>query len=359
MKYHFQRINRNPVRTWRWLQVNDTSLSGEVKDNVLTGVSIKYIPDGFTVRTFSDERVELSDIGERQEIADFSLKNQNTGFKIRLKKGAVQEEPLVIYVDAKDDMTALVENSHITIEEESCGTVIFVYRSHTKEKAFYSGFCQVHVKENAECKLVKIQKLSEKDDSVADTKITVDKNARADVFCVELGAWQSISGCEIDLAGEAAQSTFYSLYVGDKTQRLDMNYRINFKEKKTNGQIVAKGVLQGSCKKTFRDTLDFQTDATGAAGREEEATIVLSEKARNISVPLLLCAEEDVAGEHASSTGKLDEGKMFYLMSRGLSYDEAKLLLVEGAFAEIIKEIPDEKIREELLLDIGRRLSSS
>ena len=363
MKYGFNRINEIPVRTWRWLKVNYTSLSGEVEDSRETGATVKYIPDGFTVQVFSElrpaafQRIVPPPTGA--ETALFVKENQNTGFDIRLKRGVVQEEPLILRVETSDDMAAVIENTRITIEQGSRGSVVFVIGSRTRKKTLYAGFTQVCVKERAELKIVRIQNLDPAADAVSDLRAQIDANAGCDVFLADLGAERSVSGCEIDLLGDSARSDLYSLYMGDGERRLDMNYRVNFRAAATQGRIVAKGVLQDRSKKVFRDTLDFREGSRGATGREDETTLVLGSGAGNISVPLLLCAEDEISGEHATSSGKLDENKIFYLMSRGLSYDDAKRVLVEGTFAEMLERIPDETLRGELLEDIGRRLTLS
>ena len=86
--------------------------------------------------------------------------------------------------------------------------------------------------------------------------------------------------------------------------------------------------------------------------------MMLSEKARAKAMPVLLCEEDDVSGEHAASSGKIDENKLFYLMSRGLSYEDAKILIVRAAFNPIIDLIGNEEIIEEILAEVDRRLKN-
>ena len=84
--------------------------------------------------------------------------------------------------------------------------------------------------------------------------------------------------------------------------------------------------------------------------------MLLSDKARSIALPILLCEEEDVSGAHSASSGKIDESKIFYLMSRGLGYNEARKLIVKSQFNEVIDEINDSDLREEIIKEIDRRL---
>ena len=86
--------------------------------------------------------------------------------------------------------------------------------------------------------------------------------------------------------------------------------------------------------------------------------MLLSKKAKSKAVPLLLCEEDDVSGEHAAASGKIDENKLFYLMSRGLNYNDARRIIIEGAFNPIIDKISSEEIRTEILAKIKECLDN-
>ena len=85
--------------------------------------------------------------------------------------------------------------------------------------------------------------------------------------------------------------------------------------------------------------------------------MVLSGQVRNRSVPLMLSGEDAVEGHHAVSIGKMDENKLFYLMSRGLDMAEARRLVVEAAFNPVLDRIGDEELYGELDDYIKERLA--
>ena len=93
-----------------------------------------------------------------------------------------------------------------------------------------------------------------------------------------------------------------------------------------------------------------------AKGNENEYCMLLSDKAKSIALPMLLCTEADVEGNHSTASGKVDESAVFYIMSRGLSYKEAVRLLVKANFNKIIEGIQDEKVKTEILQEIDKRL---
>ena len=85
--------------------------------------------------------------------------------------------------------------------------------------------------------------------------------------------------------------------------------------------------------------------------------MILSEDAKAIALPMLLCSEEDVEGNHSTASGKVDKKILFYIMSRGLSYKEAVTLLVKSNFSKIIESIKDEELKKTILKKIDEKIN--
>ena len=103
----------------------------------------------------------------------------------------------------------------------------------------------------------------------------------------------------------------------------------------------ADGVLQDRSAKLFRGTIDFQQGAAGSKGDEKEDVLLLGEDVVNRTIPLILCAEEDVEGNHGASIGQLDEDILFYMNSRGLSRAEAELLITRSKLEALCAKAND------------------
>ncbi|MBR2733175.1 MAG: SufD family Fe-S cluster assembly protein [Selenomonadaceae bacterium] len=188
-------------------------------------------------------------------------------------------------------------------------------------------------------------------------KISVGKSARVEFIAADIGNGNFSADVEIDLRGDDSAADVAAVYFGDGDRRLDLNYVIRQRGKRTSATMNVRGALTERCDKIFRGTLDFQRGAKGSTGRELEEVIILSPGTRNRSVPLMLAAEDEVDGHHAVSVGRLDEEKIFYLMSRGLDKSQAERLIVEAAFNPVVEKIPDENLRAELSDKLQRRLS--
>ena len=189
-------------------------------------------------------------------------------------------------------------------------------------------------------------------------KISVGKSARVEFISADAGLGDYSADVEIDLRGDDSAADLEAVYFGDGERRLDFNYVIRQHGKRTSANMNVRGALSDKCDKIFRGTLDFQRGSKDSTGRELEEVIILSSGTRNRSVPLMLAAEDEVDGHHAVSIGRLDEEKIFYLMSRGLNESEAERLIVEAAFNPVVDKIPDDNLRGELLKNLQRRLGS-
>ena len=84
--------------------------------------------------------------------------------------------------------------------------------------------------------------------------------------------------------------------------------------------------------------------------------MLLSNKAKSIALPMLLCSEEEVEGNHSSSAGKIGEKELFYIMSRGFELKEAMKLLVRAKFNQILEKVNNQELKDQILLEIDRRL---
>ena len=121
-------------------------------------------------------------------------------------------------------------------------------------------------------------------------------------------------------------------------------------------KIEAQGALKDTAKKHFKGTINFKKGSKKAKGNENEFCMLLSDTAKSISLPMLLCSEEEVEGNHSSAAGKLDNKALFYMMSRGFDKKAALKLAVKAKFNEIIQGIHDEALKNEVLYEIDERL---
>lgn len=156
------------------------------------------------------------------------------------------------------------------------------------------------------------------------------ENARVELLHLYLGKGDLYSGCEVELIGRGSGLSYQAGYLAQRAQKLDINLIANHIGPNTTCQLRADGTLKDRAEKTFRGTIDFRRGAKGAVGSEQENVLLLGEQVVNKTIPLILCAEEDVQGDHGATIGELDQETLFYFAARGIAPLEAEKLLSRG-----------------------------
>ena len=210
------------------------------------------------------------------------------------------------------------------------------------------GQVQVKVEKGGFLKLTTVQLLPVDAQGASSVQVELADTAELEAVAVEAGSAKSLAKMEVNLVGNESKANVYVLYFGHGASQLDMNYVLVQQGRSTEANLHVYGALLGEANKIFRGTLDFRHGSKGSKGYEKEEVVVLSSKVLNRSVPLMLSAEDAVEGHHAVSIGKIDENKLFYLMSRGLDMQEARRLVVEAAFNPVLDRIEDKDLYQEL-----------
>ncbi len=172
-----------------------------------------------------------------------------------------------------------------------------------------------------------------------------------------------LSGSEIITGTFTALDGYRSEYRNDiayllkDSEKLDINLVASHRGRKTQSEINAKGVLSDKAQKVFRGTIDFINGASGAKGAENEEVLMINEGVVNKTVPLILCAEEDVEGSHGASIGKLDERYVFYMMSRGMSLGRIYEMMSRAKVEAAMRRINDEETLARIEKSIGGAFS--
>lgn len=259
---------------------------------------------------------------------------------ITTKKGVKVDKPVKITYRAGEENSL---NSHIIyVSEGSELTLIEVFESENKENLLGLQ-TRVYVCENASIKLVRVNLLSESTDHFDDLGFHLENNAKAELVQLELGGKRSYVGVRTELVGRKSEYRSATGYLCKGDSLLDMNFVTNEWGKKVSSNMDASGVLLDNSTKVYRGTIDFKEGAKGASGFEKEDTLLFSPSIINKSVPLILCHEEDVEGDHGATIGRIDEKLLFYIKSRGIDEKAAKQLMTEAYINAVTEQIGDDE----------------
>lgn len=333
-------LNNTPVRTSRNFNINNIKIDVKIPEDIKKFKNMQ-IPE--------DATVLKEDLSLKYGIGLDYIKANN-----KIKINLENKEEQIIYNFDKENQNL---TDQILINAKGKSTITIEYKAQGEEKHFHNGVLKVIADENAEVNINIINLLNEKSDNFQAIESILNKNAKVNYTIIDIGGKSSITNYYSALQGENAQNDVKTVYLGVDEQLKDINYIAELYGAKTNINIDVQGALSDKAKKHFKGTIDFKKGCKKAKGDENEYCMLLSDKAKAIALPMLLCAEEDVEGNHSTASGKVDSKVLFYIMSRGLSYKEAVKLLVKSRFIKIIEQISDQNLKNEIISKIDEKLN--
>ena len=349
------KLNETPIRTSRNFNINNIKL-----ENIEIP---KFIPEFDNMMAITDSNnIEILPFASKPELTygiskEFTEQvqkeaSQNLNLTINSKK----EEQIEVNFDFDDENSILVDNIEIVANENTKSTVIIKYMSEKNTKAFHNGIIRVNAKQNSNVNVILVNLLNVKSNNFISIANTLESNAKVNYTIVDFGGAHSITNYYSNLIGEKSDNRLNTIYLGKENQIFDLNYIAELRGEKSNIDIEVQGALKDTAKKHFKGTIDFKKGCKKATGNENEYCMLLSDKAKSIALPMLLCSEEDVDGNHSSAAGKIANKELFYIMSRGFTYKEAMKLMVRARFNKILENIRDENLKQKILDEIDKRL---
>ena len=183
--------------------------------------------------------------------------------------------------------------------------------------------------------------------------VTCAENARFEWYRVVLGGTRTFDSCSVTLAernGSFLSEVGYRL-AGD--EELDTNLEVIHLGERTTSAIHAAGVLRDRASKLFRGTIDLRRGCAGSVGNESEDVLMMDETVRSRTLPVILCGEEDVVGNHGATVGRPDEDLVYYMCSRGLPRELVYERMARAKLNSVISKIPDTDARRQLCKALG------
>ncbi len=338
-------VNVLPSPTWRWMKLNDQQV--EITAPVSEGSFRLTLPEGIS-RTETDY-TEIKDIpgGMGYDMDTFAMHAGVPVTKFTAAKGQRTALPVVIDLDYQEGCSSL-NLYELSAEEDSEMTVIMFFTA--EEAAAGQAIVQTKIRaeKNARVRLVQAEKLGRDFRFYNDIGTRVSDGAAFEQISLVLRGGKTWQGSRTDLAGTGStlRTDIGYLLKGDET--LDMNYIANHIGRKSQCEINANGVLRDRAGKLFRGTIDLRKGAKGAVGNEMEDVLLMDDHVVNQTIPVILCDEEDVEGNHGATIGRLDESLLFYLESRGMDRSAVYEMMAAARIDAVISRIPDAAARERL-----------
>ena len=312
------------------------------------GVSKIHEFNNVKIKGLDSENILLnSDVEVGMRLSNYfkneSEKYSNVRKNIQINKG--KRENIFIEFDVDKTNSTLVDVFNIHMNKGS-----------DEEYTYHNGYIKVIAEEESKLDIFVMQNLNLNSENFLSMDIDVKRDADVKYYGIELGGEVNVTSVSSNLLEDDSKSLLMPIYLSDKERKTDYEYTLNFLGKRSIADIDARGVTKDKAVKVFRGNLVFERFSTKSEGSESEFSILLDKTVNAHSIPTLFCDEDDVIGAHSASIGKIDQDKLFYLMSRGFSEKAAKKLVVESSFGPVFDAIEDEDIIGEIKEILERRI---
>ncbi len=208
--------------------------------------------------------------------------------------------------------------------------------------SFHSGVIEIIVKKNARVRYSTIQNWSTNVYNLVTQRAKVDAGGTMEWVDCNLGSKVTMKYPSCYLMGEGAHGEILSVAFASNGQHQDAGGKIIHMAPNTSSKIISKSISRGTGRSSYRGLLKVHKGAYNSRSNVVCDALLLNPQSRSDTYPYIEIDEEDVSIGHEASVSKVGEEQLFYLMSRGLSEEEATTMVVSGFIEPLVKELPME-----------------
>lgn len=281
----------------------------------------------------------------------------NSGVFIYVPKGAIIEKPIhIIHISSAKKTELINPRNLIVIEENAQAKIIESYQTlEPSTKIFNNAVTEIVVGESSIVDHYKIQDENEFGYLLNTTQVVQKKQSLFSTHTFTLSGSLVRNNLTIVLDGEHIETHLNGLYLTNGNQVVDNHTVVDHCKPNCNSNELYKGIIDGKSSATFNGKIFVRKDAQKTNAFQSNKNILLSDDGSINTKPQLEIYADDVKCSHGTSTGKLDEDKIFYLRARGLSETGAKKLLMHAFASEVVNTIKIDALREYVEEKISKR----
>lgn len=320
------------------------------------GLEVLNISDAVSNDAFKKHHSKYADINLDPFVA-LNTALASGGVFIHVAKSVAIEKPIhIIHLTSVSENTILNSRNLIVVEENAQATIVESYEIvDSKAKSFNNAVTEIIVEANAIVDHYKIQDESEFGHLVSTTQSIQKKQSVFTTHTFTLSGLLVRNNLNMVLDDQFIESHLNGLYLTNGSQVVDNHTLVDHRKPNCNSNELYKGIIEDKSSATFNGKIYVRKDAQKTNAFQSNKNILLSDDGTINTKPQLEIYADDVKCSHGTSTGKLDEDKIFYLRARGLSEASAKKLLMHAFASEVVDTIKIEALREYVEAKISKR----
>jgi len=330
--------------------------------------NLENLPKGLTIGSLVDAEKSNSSVFEKHyaQYADvnvdpfIALNTAMTkdGVFIHIAKNAIIEKPIhIIHIATAFENTIIHPRNLIVIDENAQVKIIESYQTvDSKAKTFSNALTEIVVDKHAIVDHYKIQDENDFGYLMNTTQVIQKKQSVFSTHTFTLSGALVRNNLTIVLDDEHIESHLNGLYLTAGNQVVDNHTVVDHRKPNCNSNELYKGIIDGKSTATFNGKIFVRKDAQKTNAFQSNKNIVLSEDGTINTKPQLEIYADDVKCSHGTSTGKLDQEKIFYLQARGIGIINAKKLLMHAFASEVVNTVKIEDLRDYIEGKIAKTL---
>ncbi len=298
------------------------------------------------------DKIEIVDQSEsinksnNNSLSDLNNAFTNKSFKILVKNGYQLVKPLIIYHTTNSEIWSKSINLRLEFELDKNSSLRLIdLFNDTSEKNFLNIFYNFDLKENAVLKNYKVDKFENKNIKYSFNNIEQDRDSISETFILSAGSNFFKNEINCNLNGKYSSAFVNGIFSLNNNKHHEIRTIINHLTENTKSYQLIKSVLEDSSTAVYQGKIFVNSEAQKTDGYQLSKAILLNKDSEFNAKPELEIYADDVKCSHGSASGSLNEDSIFYLMSRGLNYQQSRELLINGFLLDVVEKITDSEIK--------------
>lgn len=269
------------------------------------------------------------------------------GVFIHVSKNAVIEQPVhILHLNSVKENAIVNTRNLIVVDENAQVSIVESFQtSDSNAKCFHNALTEIAIAPTANVQHYKIQDEGELGYLMNTTQVNQQKQSVFSTNNFTLSGSLVRNNLNIVLDDEFIETHLNGLYITKGNQSVDNHTLVDHRKPNCNSNELYKGIIEEKSTATFNGKIYVRRDAQKTNAFQSNKNILLSDDGTINTKPQLEIYADDVKCSHGTSTGKLDEDKIFYLRARGISEASAKKLLMHAFASEVVDGIKIEELR--------------
>ena len=299
--------------------------------------------DKFEIIDKFDSKSLLNDVNS---LVDLNSALTNKYYKIQVKEHYTVKKPVIIYSLTTSKISSKNINIRLDFDLETNSALkIIDYSIDKSENNFVNIVYNFNLEKDAILKNYKLDKEENNNIKYSYNNINLDTNSVAENFILSLGSSFIKNEINCNLNGKYSSAFVNGIFNLDNNKNHEIRTSINHLNENTKSYQLIKSVLGENTKSAYQGKIFVKSNAQKTDGYQLSKAILLSDNSEFNAKPELEIYADDVKCSHGSASGSLNQDSIFYLMSRGLNYKEAKELLINGFLLDVVEKITDNEIK--------------